>query len=130
MDSTTTLTTTLTGALTATQVIDAVREARAEEHDAAMRQVELAVAWALLHPCLDAYPAGWEDDAGVFTEGAPLAGVGAPWVDEYAPASLAAALGIHLEAGTRLVADALELTYRLPKLWALVVAGRVEVWQA
>jgi hypothetical protein len=118
-----------TPTLTASQVIDAVREARSDEHEAGVRQVELAVQWALLHPCRDEFPAGWED-AGPFDPVEPLAGVGAPLVDEYAPASLAAALGVHLEAGRQLVADALELVYRLPRLWALVTAGRVEVWRA
>ena len=93
------------------------------------RQLELAVQWALLHPCRDEYPAGW-DDGGLFGPSAPLAGSGAPLVDEFAPASLAAALGISLAAGKQLMADALELIYRLPRLWALVVAGRVPVWRA
>src|SRR6476661_6735193 len=99
--------------LTATEVIDRVREARDDEHEAAVRQIQLAVHWALLHPCRDAYPAGWEDDHGLFSAGAPLAGPGAPLVDEFAPASFAAALGLTLEAGKQLLAEALELTYRL-----------------
>ena len=60
----------------------------------------------------------------------PLAGPGTPLVDEFAPASLAAALSITLDAAKHLIADALELTYRLPRLWALVVAGLVPVWRA
>ena len=74
--------------------------------------------------------AGWEDDHGLFTAGAPLAGPGAPLVDEFAPASLAAALGITLEAAKQLLADALELTYRLPRLLDLVERGAVPVWRA
>ncbi|MET0839313.1 MAG: DUF222 domain-containing protein [Marmoricola sp.] len=116
--------------LTATDVIDGVREAKIWEHHAAVRQVELAVQWALLHPCRDEYPAGWEDPRMLSATPAPLAGPGTPLVDEYAPASLAAALGITLDAGRALIADALELTYRLPRLWDLVVAGTVPVWRA
>ncbi len=114
---------------TAAEVIDAVLEARSEEQAAAARQLELAVEWALLHPCRDEYPAAW-DDGGLFSPSAPLAGSGAPLVDEFAPASLAAALGISLAAGKQLMADALELIYRLPRLWDLVLAGRVPVWRA
>src|SRR3954452_2199615 len=117
-----------TSTLTAAEVIDRVQTARTFAHTCEVEQLDLAVRWALLHPCGDEWPAGWDDT--LVGPGEPLAGPGAPWVDESAPASLAAALGIHLEAGKRLVADALELTYRLPKLWALVVARRVEVWQA
>ncbi len=50
----------------------------------------------------------------------PLAGVGAPWVAEFAPAELGAALGIGVEAAKQLLGDALELAHRLPRLWALV----------
>ncbi len=116
--------------LTATEVIDRVREARTDEQKRAVEQLHLAVQWALLHPCRDEYPAGWEDDHGLFTAGAPLAGPGAPLVDEFAPASLAAALGITLEAAKQLLADALELTYRLPRLLDLVERGAVPVWRA
>ncbi len=47
---------------------------------------------------------------------------------EFAPADLAAALGVSFNAGRQLLADALELTYRLPTLWSLVHAGKVPVW--
>ena len=49
---------------------------------------------------------------------------------EFAPADLAAALGISHDAARQLLADALELAYRLPRLWDLVQAGRVPVWRA
>ncbi len=52
------------------------------------------------------------------------------WSTKFAPASLGAALGITLDAAKQLIADALELTYRLPRLWTLVVAGLVPVWLA
>src|SRR3954468_1049840 len=118
--------------LTASEVIDGVRQARDDEHTAALRQVEFAVRWALLNPCRDEYPAGWEDDHGIFATAsrAPLAGAGAPLVDEFAPASFAAALGISLEAAKQRMADALELVYRLPRLWELVLDGQIPVWRA
>src|SRR3954470_2691251 len=122
-----------TTTLTATEVIDGVRQARDDEHTAALRQVEFAVRWALIHPCRDEFPAGWEDDRGIFASDssrAPLAGAGAPLVDEFAPASFAAALGISLEAAKQYMADALELVYRLPRLWELVLDGQIPVWRA
>ncbi|WP_027862030.1 HNH endonuclease signature motif containing protein [Marmoricola sp. URHB0036] len=121
-----------TTTLTAAEVIDGVRQARDDEHTAALRQVEFAVHWALIHPCRDEFPAGWEDEHGIFatTPTAPLAGAGAPLVDEFAPASFAAALGISLEAAKQRMADALELTYRLPRLLDLVQRGVVPVWRA
>ncbi|WP_027863269.1 HNH endonuclease signature motif containing protein [Marmoricola sp. URHB0036] len=121
-----------TTTLTATEVIDGVRAAQRKEHEGAVEQLQFAVRWALIHPCRDEYPAGWEDDHGIFatTPTAPLAGAGAPLVDEFAPASFAAALGISLEAAKQRIADALELVYRLPRLWELVEAGVVPVWRA
>src|SRR6188472_3530327 len=125
MDTTTTL--------TATEVIEGVRAAQHKEHEGAVEQLQFAIRWALLNPCRDEFPASWEDDHGIFTTGAataPLAGAGAPLVDEFAPASFAAALGISLEAAKQRMADALELVYRLPRLWELVEAGVVPVWRA
>src|SRR5690349_18034083 len=119
-----------TSTLTAPEVIDRVQTARTFAHQCEVEQLQLAVQWALLHPCHDDSPAGWEDQRTLHTQTAPLAGVGAPLVDELAPASLAAALDLTLEAGRSLIADGLELTYRLPRLWDLVVAGTVPVWRA
>src|SRR3954447_9643698 len=125
MDTTTTL--------TAAEVIDGVRAAQRKEHEGAVEQLQFAVRWALIHPCCDEFPAGWEDDHGIFTADssrAPLAGAGAPLVDEVAPPSLPAALGISLEAAKQRMADALELVYRLPRLWELVLDGQIPVWRA
>src|SRR6188472_2287340 len=92
--------------LTATEVIDGVRAAREDEHEAQLRQLQLAVAWALLHPCADPDDAaGWHDQRGLYEGIAPLAGPGAPLVDEYAPASFAAALGITLDAAKQMLGD-------------------------
>ena len=107
--------------LTPTEVIDRVRAARRAEQQAAVEQLELALEWARLHPCpVDETPAHW-GEADLHGEGlVPLAGPGAPWVAEFAPADLAAALGISHDAARQLIADALELAHRLPRLWDLV----------
>ncbi|MFN8192658.1 MAG: DUF222 domain-containing protein [Nocardioidaceae bacterium] len=59
-----------------------------------------------------------------------LAGAGTPEVAEFAVAELAAALGLSTEAGRGLVADALDLAFRLPNTWDQVRAGRVPGWRA
>ena len=117
--------------LTPTEVIDRARSARRAAQAAAVEELEMALEWALLHPCqANETPAHW-GVADLHDEGlVPLAGVGAPWVAEFAPVDLAAALGITHDAGRQQVADALELAYRLPKLWARVLAGEVPVWRA
>ena len=117
--------------LTPTEVIDRVRAARKAQQQAAVEELELALEWARLHPCpANETPAHW-GEADLHDEGlVPLAGPGAPWVAEFAPVDLAAALGITHDAGRQLVADALELAYRLPRLWERVLAGEVPVWRA
>ena len=117
--------------LTPTEVIDRVRSARRAAQAAAVQELEMALEWARLHPCpAEETPAHW-GEADLHGEGlVPLAGPGAPWVAEFAPAALAAALGISQDTGRQLVADALELAHRLPRLWERVVAGAVPVWRA
>ena len=70
------------------------------EQQAAVEQLELALEWARLHPCpANETPAHW-GEADLHDEGlVPLAGPGAPWVAEFAPVDLAAALGITHDAG-------------------------------
>jgi cell division septum initiation protein DivIVA len=117
--------------LTPTEVIDRVRAARKAQQQAAVEEIELALEWARLHPCpVNETPAHW-GEADLHDEGlVPLAGQGAPWVAEFAPVDLAAALGISQDAGRQLIADALELAHRLPRLWKRVLAGEVPVWRA
>src|SRR5689334_18973817 len=115
---------------THSEVIDGVRAARDDQASAAVRELQLTVEWARLHPCpADEWPAHWGDPR-LDEHVVPLAGVGAPLVAEFAPADLAAALDLTLDAARELIADALELAYRLPRLWALVIAGVVPVWRA
>ena len=86
--------------------------------------------WAVIHP------AETLDDAETFRlrsggeSGVPLAGPGAPLVAEFSVAEFAAAVGIGTEAGKYYLGHALELRYRLPKLWARVVSGELAAWKA
>ena len=117
--------------LTSTEVIDRLKAARAVERAAALEQLELAIEWARLHPCAEGErPAYWGEldlhgEATVL-----LAGEGAPAVGEFAPVELAAALGISFEAGHQLLADAIELHHRLPRLMEHVRSGVVPAWVA
>ena len=60
-----------TSTLTAPEVIDRVQTARTFAHQCEVEQLHLAVQWGLLHPCRDEFPAGWEDDHGLFAPGRP-----------------------------------------------------------
>jgi len=120
-----------TSILTPTEVIDRARAARDLAQAAAVEELQLALAWAHLHPCpAGETAAGWGEADLHGEQIVPLAGPGAPLVGEFAPADLAAALDITHDAARDLLGDALELAHRLPRLWELVVSGVVVVWRA
>src|SRR3954466_13762436 len=52
-----------------------------------------------------------------------LAGPGAPLVAEFAVAELAVALGVTTDSGRAFLGLAMELRYRLPRVWRRVTAG-------
>ena len=97
-----------------------------------VRRLRLAYQWAVLHPATA--------DTGVETPGGPGSGVldadetlggdGTPAVAAFAPESLAAAMGWTPAAARNLMADALDLPHRHPKLWKRVRRGQIPAWQA
>ncbi|HNI70050.1 MAG TPA: DUF222 domain-containing protein, partial [Marmoricola sp.] len=63
-------------------------------------------------------------------EGAyPLAGEGAPAVAEYSIALVSACLSLSDAAARKLLGDAVELKFRLPRVWALVQELVVPAWK-
>jgi len=77
------------------------------------RVLELAAAWADRH-YLD--PAGG-DDQPLVERACAFGGEGTPEVSECCAAELGALQGIGMWAARLLIADALDLRYRLPRLW-------------
>ncbi len=126
--------------LDASAVLDAVVSARRTADQAEADLLALAVHWVDLHPVTPEHPAatfptqrtgGLASALGpAFFDPAPLAGDGTPGVAEYAVEELAAALNLSHLAGLALVAEAVELRYRLPRLWALVQSGDLQAWKA
>src|SRR5690349_5107357 len=126
--------------LDASAVLDAVVQRRRTADRAEADLLALAVHWVDLHPATPEHPAatfptqrrgGLAGALGPgFFDQAPLAGVGTPAVAQYAVEELAAALNLTHAAGLALVAEAVELHYRLPRLWALVQDGRLQAWKA
>jgi hypothetical protein len=100
------------------EVLSFATEQRRIADRAEARLLALAVHWVDLHPVTD-------DQVGVVP-----AGAGTPGVGEYAVEALAATLGLSYAAGLRLVSEAVELCFRLPRLWSLVQGGRLQAWKA
>src|SRR5919107_1449326 len=129
---------TTTRDLDTTQVLEALVDARRTADRAEAQILALAVHFVDLHPVTDQAPgATWGDRGFESVRSAsrdevktPLGGEGTPGVAEYAVEELAAALNVGYHTGLQLVCDAVELCYRLPRLWALVQDGRLQAWKA
>ncbi len=89
-------------------------------------ELVLAAAWADRH-YLD--PNGG-DYQPLIERACAYGGDGTPEVSEYCCAELGALLGIGILAARLLIGDALDVRYRLPRLWARVRTGGVRAWQA
>ena len=120
-------------------VLDAVVSARRNADREEARLLAAAVHWVDLHPVTEQQPAavfragarrGPLGHGMAFDDEVPLAGVGTPGIAQYAVEELAAALDLSFAAGLRLVSEAVELCFRLPRLWALVQDGRLQAWKA
>src|SRR4051812_22545883 len=111
--------------LDAAAVLAGARRARAAENAAAADVLTQAVEWARLHEVAEVQDAATWYAAGCGDTGIPIAGEGAPLVAEFAVAELATALGMSAESGRNLLAQALELAHRLPRLWARVQGGQL-----
>ena len=67
--------------------------------------------------------------AGGVNEWTRYGGSGTPSVSEYVVAEVGPALGLSTTGGRKLIADALDLAYRLPKLFACLHDGTVDAWR-
>jgi len=105
------------------------RESQAVANRAQADLMVAAVTWAEQHP-----PESIDEAATWITPGGDtgltLAGVGAPLVAEFCIAEFALAIGRSTDGGRALVAAAVELKYRLPRVWARMQSGDLEAWRA
>src|SRR3954464_9805219 len=108
-------------------MLSAVRDEVAAVMVAECNKMVLAIEWAAMHSTdsMDdaaCYP-GFESELA-------LAGPGAPLVAEFAVAELAVALRVTTDAGRVFLGLAMELRYRLPRVWKRVTAGDLAPWRA
>ena len=113
----------------AREVLVFARESQAAANRAQADLMTAAVTWADQHP-----PESIDEAATWITPGGDtgltLAGEGAPLVAEFCIAEFALAIGRSNDGGRALVAAAVELKYRLPRVWARVHSGDLEAWRA
>ncbi|GAB2856160.1 HNH endonuclease [Nocardioides pacificus] len=114
---------------TAAAVLEAARLSRAGADAAEVRQLRSAVDWAAMHSADSLTDAALAHD-GYGDHGLPIAGPGAPLVAEFAITEFALAVGLSTDAGGRYIGQAVELRYRLPKVWKRVCSGDLVAWKA
>ncbi|WP_375430006.1 DUF222 domain-containing protein [uncultured Friedmanniella sp.] len=90
------------------------------------RVLSVAVAWADAHE-VDADAGDYQP---LVERACAWGGDGTPAVSEFCASELGALQGTGMVAARSLIADALDVRYRLPRLWAQVQAGQVRGWQA
>ena len=119
--------------LDAEWVLALLEEKRTVAREAERGKLRLAAQWCVLRPATtDTGVATWSGDLlpGVLHEDESLGGEGTPAVSAFAPEPVAAALGVSTLTGMHLIADALDLQHRLPRIWRLVEALEVDPWKA
>jgi hypothetical protein len=107
-------------------------DAETAERRAALTKLDVALQWCVLHPATSETGAAVWGDAGLpgFDSGESLGGQGCPTIAAFAPEPFAAALGVSTFTGMQLLADALDLAYRLPQTWRRVQRLQVAPWRA
>ena len=108
---------------TAGAVLDFARTRRADADRAEADLLAAAVQWAAMHSTESIDDAAQLVCPAYGDTGVPVAGQGAPLIAEFSIAEFAAAIGVSTDAGKHYIGHALELRYRLPRVWARVRAG-------
>jgi hypothetical protein len=123
--------TTPTEVETPAELLGAVRASRVAENLEAARQLQLAVHWAAMHSVDSIHDAAtlWAPRLGFEEDAVPVAGPGAPLVAEFCVAEFAAAIGMPTEVGRLFLGEALELRYRLPRVWRRITTGDLPAWR-
>ncbi len=112
---------------TADAVLAYARSSRAARDQAEVDLYEATIAWAVMHSTFDDRQAVGAAGTDMMIE---LAGLGAPKVSEFAIVEYGTALGCRATPRSATSPTCVEIRYRLPRLHAQVISGRVPVWRA
>jgi hypothetical protein len=117
--------------LDADWLLDFAHEAEAEVRKAERRRLRVVLRWCDLNPAADdAHRLSWGEQERVWDCDAWIGGEGVPAVAEFSAEKLAAVMRMSPAATTALMAEALELRHRLPKIHARVESLDVALWRA
>ncbi len=110
--------------MSGSQLAAAITGNQGELMRAECRTLELVCAWADLHTREPGEYSPLVERAKFY------GGAGTPEISEFCVAELAALQGTGMLSAQLLMADALDLRHRLPRLWTQVQAGQVRGWHA
>ena len=113
-------------------LLDAAAEAERRDREVQREKLRLAYQWCVRHPATSESGAATWGDAGLpglSDCDACLGGDGTPGVAPFVAEELGAALGVSTQSAMALMADALDLRHRLPRLWARVESLAVAPWK-
>ena len=114
----------------AAAVLAAVRSSRSAADAEEARLLQLAVSWVAIHSVDSIHDAATVWDRTYGDTGITVAGPGAPLVAEFSVAEFGAAVGLSTEAAKAYLGEAVELRYRLQRVWGRVRAGELPAWKA
>ncbi len=119
--------------LDAEWVLELAAEAEIQARIAERKKLRLAARWCVLHPAtVESGFVTWSDTGlpGLDATEEALGGEGTPLVAAFTPEPFAAALGVSTLTGLQLLADALDLQHRLPRIWKAVETLTAAPWKA
>jgi hypothetical protein len=114
-------------------VLARIAEAEVRDREVQREKLRQAYQWCVQHPATtETGTATWGDVGlpGLTDCDASLGGEGTPAVAAFAAEELGAAMGVSTQSAMGLMAAALDLRHRLPRLWALVESLQVAPWKA
>ncbi|QBX55987.1 HNH endonuclease [Nocardioides seonyuensis] len=110
--------------LSSSQLLTHASEIEQLSRHVEVARLEVALEWAIAHPVVV------ETSSSVLEAPDQLGGVGTPQVAAFATDTLAVAMSVPSVAASHLVADVLDLSFRLPLLWDLTRALRIPASRA
>ena len=107
-----------------------VEDSELQDREAGRRKLRFAREWAQRHTVTDQMVAAHWSDADLRDVEQTIGGEGTPMVAAGCVEAFATALGVGTRTALQLLSDALDLYYRLPRLWALMDVLQVAPWRA
>src|SRR4029079_15486747 len=112
-------------------VLTRIGDAERRDREVQVEKLRLAYQWCVPHPSTPSTGTATWGDAGLPGLGdcdVSLGGNGSPAVAAFVAEELGAAMSVSTQSAMSLMADALDLRHRFPRLWALVEDLAVAPW--